>query len=519
MNVDKFVQLLETSGVMPTAESLPLIESTTGAACTMAEAAAGLVQLGKLTSYQASCLLDGLPHPLLLKQYLIRDVIGAGGMGRVFLALHREMDRPVAVKLLHADAVASPEAIQRFQQEVKAAARLVHPNIVTAFDAGEADGQHYLVMEYVAGQTLSQVVKQGVVSIADAASYTLQTARGLDFAHSHGVVHRDIKPANLLRDEGGTVKILDMGVARFNDMENEEESTMGLTNDGVIMGTVDFMSPEQALNSRHADHRSDIYSLGCTLYYLLAGKPVFEGQTVVEKIIAHRGTPLPSIEEVRPDAPSGLNSILQRMMAKDPQQRYQETARLVADLEDFLGIGQKTVIASSPRPHSPTGTVILSHDELFETQNTNSGMADTSAGSAESQQQAVHAALDGFFSACGFRDKFISVDEEDELYRLGATHGIAPETVSAYITTEAEGRGWTVLSELNSQMIEMLEESSEPNGLTREAFNEVVAFARKKHMPRKEAIEHCLTLMLDEDIAASDSDDWFDALITRYGLG
>jgi len=524
LNLEEFAQSLEACGVMPAAEALPQIASSAGSTCTPQEAAEALVKLGRITLYQASCLLEGLPHPLLLKSYLIRDIIGAGGMGRVFLAIHREMDRPVAVKLLHADAVASPEAIQRFQQEVRAAARLVHPNIVTAFDAGETDGQHYLVMEYVAGQTLSDIVKSGSVSIDDAATYILHTARGLEFAHSHGVVHRDIKPANLLRSDGGVVKILDMGVARFSDTEEEDNSTMGLTNDGVIMGTVDFMSPEQTMNSRHADHRSDIYSLGCTLYYLLAGRPVFEGQTVVEKIIAHRGKPLPSILQFRPDAPARLNAILQRMMAKQPAQRYQETARLVADLEDFLGIGHKTAVASLPvEADLEDKTHVLHYDEIFDTRSNAGGGSDTSSGaggSVQPQADAIHAVLDSFLSACGFRDKFISVDEEDELYRLGATHGIPPDAVSKYITTQAQERGWSVLSALNQQLLAQLEQPQNDAGLTREEFNQVVAFARKHHMPRKHAIEHCLTLMLDEDIPAdSTGSNWFEDLLTRYGLG
>ena len=293
-----------------------------------------LVRLNKLTDYQAR-LLFGEEKGLTVGSYLILDELGGGGMGRVFKAEHRRMKRVVALKVLSPTAMHSPESIQRFQREVEAAARLNHPNIVAAYDADEHEGVHYLVMEYVDGKSLADLVQEGPLEIATAVGYVLQIASALSYAHHQGVVHRDIKPANLLLEAGGTIKILDMGLARFEVAPGalQEPEAAKLTQAGQIMGTVDFMSPEQAEDTRQADARSDIYSLGCTLYCLLTGEPPYDGDTVMRKLLAHRDHPIPTLHKKRSDVSPELEATFRRMVAKLPKDRYQTMADVVLALE------------------------------------------------------------------------------------------------------------------------------------------------------------------------------------------
>ncbi|MCH7728965.1 MAG: protein kinase, partial [Planctomycetes bacterium] len=273
---------------------------------------------------------EAQPQQPVLGDYVLLGKIGAGGMGQVFKAQHRRMDRIVALKLLRPTSTEDEEAVKRFHREVRAAAKLFHPNIVTAFDAGEQDGLHYLVMEYVHGQSLSAVIQQhGPLTLEKATNVILQVATGLEYAHSREVIHRDIKPSNLILADENTVKILDMGLARIGKPSAQDDGTAT----GKIIGTVSFMSPEQALNSKEVDHRSDVYSLGCTFYALLTGKPPFCGN-IVETLLAHAQQPAPSLRDEREDVPERLDQILQKMLAKDPGDRYQTMSELIADLED-----------------------------------------------------------------------------------------------------------------------------------------------------------------------------------------
>jgi serine/threonine-protein kinase len=337
LSLDQFGKALVTAGFFSADElkalwqSLPSASRPKGAD----EWARSLVERGRLTSFQADEFLAGRGAELVLGDYVLLDRIGAGGMGQVFKAQHRRMDRTVALKLIAPKAVEDEAAVKRFQREVKAAARLTHPNIVAALDAREERGRHYLVMEFVDGGDLSTVVrKHGPLPIEQAIECVLQAARGLEYAHSKGVVHRDIKPANLLLDAGGTVKILDMGLARFDGGVGGEDD--GLTGTGNIMGTVDYMSPEQALDTKHADARADIYSLGCTLYSIAAGRKPFDGDTVMKKLMAHRDAPIPSLAAARADAPPKLDAVLAKMLAKKPEERYQSMAEVCRALEACL---------------------------------------------------------------------------------------------------------------------------------------------------------------------------------------
>jgi serine/threonine protein kinase len=331
--MQQFVEAVVDTGIV-SAEELQLIRESLSAAAedqgsNAAVLAAELVHRGKLTEYQVRVLFGGKAR-LLLGSYLILDEIGGGGMGRVYKAQHRRMKRVVAIKVLSPSATESPASIKRFQREVEAAAKLNHPNIVAAYDADEADGVHYLVMEYVDGESLTSLSGPHL-PVSSAVDFILQAAGGLQYAHQRGVVHRDIKPDNLLLDPQGTVKILDMGLARVDDSLGavDESGPEKLTRVGQIMGTLDFMPPEQAEDTRLADARSDIYALGCTLYYLLVGDVPYQGDTTLRKVLAHRDHPIPSLSDRRVDVPKELDAVFRRMVAKRPDERYQSMAEVM----------------------------------------------------------------------------------------------------------------------------------------------------------------------------------------------
>jgi len=299
-----------------------------------------------------------------LGPYLVLGRLGRGGMGTVYRARHRELDKIVALKVLPADRV-DEVAVARFRNEMKAAGRLGHPNIVAATDAGRVDGTYYLAMDFVDGLDLARVVERvGPLPVADACELLRQAADGLRHAHEQGLVHRDVKPSNLMLARGGVVKILDLGLARTRVGEPTPD---GLTTSGVILGTADYIAPEQIGNAQAADARADLYSLGVTLFFLLAGSPPFAGdkhRMWLDKLRAHQAEPVPPIRDRRPDVPAALADLLARMVAKEPSDRP-ATAAAVADALRPFAVGADLTrlltraegIAEPPRPPvSPTAT-------------------------------------------------------------------------------------------------------------------------------------------------------------------
>lgn len=314
---------------------------------------------GGLTEYQLEQALSGQTDALVLNgTYALLERIGEGGMGQVFRAKHLVLKSIRAVKLIRPECTASRMAVDRFTREMEAVARLNHPNIVQAYDAGETDGTHFLVMEYIEGEDLSKMIRrEGAFSIADAANYVRQAASGLQHAFEQGLIHRDIKPSNLLLSNSGTIKILDLGLARLRDEEPADQ----LTPTGMVMGTPDYVAPEQTIDSKHVDIRADIYALGCTLYHLLAGKVPFPGGDTINKLIRHRQKKAKPITGLRNDVPQEMVEILNRMLAKHPKNRPATPQEVVDALEPFCRE------PSSNAPRAPKPVVVGSSPSRAET--------------------------------------------------------------------------------------------------------------------------------------------------------
>jgi serine/threonine protein kinase len=450
----------------------------------------------------------------VLDTYVLLDRIGAGGMGEVFKAEHRRMERIVALKLLHEHRIDSPETLERFLREARAAGRLVHPNIVHAYDADEADGHHFLVMEYVDGSDLAALGRERKIEIDEAVDYILQAARGLDYAHRQGVVHRDIKPGNLLRNPAGVIKILDMGIARLAPVVREgaaDETEAQLTEAGLILGTIDFMSPEQALDFRNADARSDVYSLGCTLYFLLAGKPAYSGKTVVEKIFAHRDIAVPSLRAARDDVPDVLNAIVARMMAKNPVERYASMAAVIAALDEFV----------SGKPMILDATVNLSLEEIQAEGSPPSSAAGSFAETPTTALRPARERLLRFIEGCGGIDKFLDNDEEQSIFRRGGELELSLHEIENTLDECCASGGFTRHSKLSQELIRQFEAAADNDGaIAQDEFEAIVDYAVGRQMPRKSAEEHCLTLMLDNKWRAREGffNAWFQRKLRQYGL-
>lgn len=352
----KFVELVEKSRLVDPAKSRQLLEKVRerydGGLPPDANTLAKIYQKnGLLTEWHNEKLLSGKYKGFFLGKYKLLGHIGTGGMSSVYLAEHTKMHDRRAIKVLPKKRVADSSYLARFQLEAKAIASLNHPNIVLAYDIDNEGDVHYIVMEYVDGLDLQALVKRdGPLDPSTAADVIAQAARGLAHAHQKSVIHRDVKPANLLLDSSHTVRLLDMGLAL---MSAEEDESLTVANNENVLGTADYLAPEQALNSHSVDHRADIYGLGCTMYYLLTGQPPFNQGTLAQRIAMHQKEMPKPIRELRKDVPGELEGICVKMIQKDPQYRYQSASDVADVLERFVAKvprGQKVTIGLGDKP-------------------------------------------------------------------------------------------------------------------------------------------------------------------------
>jgi tRNA A-37 threonylcarbamoyl transferase component Bud32 len=296
--------------------------------------AASLVRAGVLTLFQAEQFLLGKYKGFSLAGYRIIERIGIGGSGIVYLGEHGLMKRRVAIKILPTELACDPASRERFIREAQVAGMLNHPNIVHFFDFREENGLYAIIMEYVHGPNLQQLLsRRGGQPLATACEYIRQAALGLQHAHEAGLVHRDVKPANLLVDINGVVKVLDLGLARF--LHRGEQSLTLKFNDKMVMGTADYMAPEQAMSLHDVDSRADIYSLGATLYALIVGHPPFHEGSIGQKLLWHQTKMPPRLNELRSDVPAALATLIERMMAKDPAARPASCGEVALALEHW----------------------------------------------------------------------------------------------------------------------------------------------------------------------------------------
>jgi serine/threonine-protein kinase len=330
--IDSLIEALQQSRLLTPAQSDQVLMSVRGEFVDPADLADDLVRKRWLTRYQAEQLLLGRGPGLQLGHYVLLEPLGAGGLAQVFTARHRRLDRVDAVKVLRPQSLAHPQALRCFEREAVALARLCHPNVVIIYDAGEADGRHYLAVEHVAGKDLHGIVRQvGPLPVALACDYARQTSLGLQHAFEHEVVHRDVKPTNLrLTADAQVVKILDMGLALLPGAAAPAAAAPAR-----VMGTPDYMAPEQAVAGQDIDIRADLYSLGCTLYFLLTGQPPYPGRSAEQKLLCHHREPLPGLDRHRTDVAPGLVGVLRRLTAKKPAERYQTPAEAAEALQPF----------------------------------------------------------------------------------------------------------------------------------------------------------------------------------------
>lgn len=306
-----------------------------------------------VTPWQASQLVKGRYKGFFLGKYRLLRLLGSGGMSSVYEAEHAELGHHVAIKVLPPRSAERSSFLQRFKREARASARLSHPNLARVSDIDSCGDVHFMVMEYVEGIDLHKRVKeQGALPVREAVDLARQAALGLEYAHQEGFIHRDVKPANMILDRRGTLKVLDLGLA-LPSADEDRMAALSHEHDEKVLGTADYLSPEQAQDSHTADKRSDIYSLGCTLFFLLAGKGPFSGGSITERIRRHIHDPPPSLLDLRPEVPPAIAEVVYRMMEKHPDARYQSAAEVAEVLGAWLATNLPSAAPSAPaRPRT-----------------------------------------------------------------------------------------------------------------------------------------------------------------------
>ena len=341
---DRFLELVKLSRTVDE----QLLEATLGEATATDQATAEslaehFVSRGLLTRWQCDNLLAGKHKGFRLGNYRLKRKLGRGGMSTVYLAEHALMKREAAIKVLPRRRVEDSSYLARFHREAQAAAALDHPNIVRIYDVTADGNTHFIAMEFIDGPDLqTRVAKDGRLDPDLAADYIAQSAIGLQHAHDNGLIHRDIKPANLLANEHGIIKILDMGLAKF-EVDDDKEASLTKDHNENVLGTVDYLSPEQARDSHGVDHRADIYSLGCTLYFLLVGHAPFPEGSLAQRILKHQQQKPTPIEEKRDGLPKRLIEICNHLMEKDPDKRPQCGNDAYELLGEYLASRGKTI--------------------------------------------------------------------------------------------------------------------------------------------------------------------------------
>jgi serine/threonine-protein kinase len=336
-SVDCLIRALRDSELLSPTQMDALVMNLQTGFLEPADLAEDLVLKRWLTLYQAKEIFRGRARGLTLGNYVLLEELGAGGMAVVFKARHRHLDRVDALKVIRPRHLANAKVLECFLHGAAAAARLAHPNIVRTYDADEAHNRHFVAMEYVEGTDLERLVReQGPLAAGRACQYLRQAALGLQHAFEHGVVHRDVKPHNLmLTDKGRLLKILDMGLALLREQPGAQQLAPGEAAGRVLMGTPDYMAPEQAEDPWQVDTRADVYSLGCTLYFLLTGRPPFPEGEVNDKLLRHRQDEPPPLKGLCRKVPAGLADLVRRMMAKGPPDRPQTPLEVAEGLQPF----------------------------------------------------------------------------------------------------------------------------------------------------------------------------------------